>query len=88
MSRPERKTFKDFMWSIYESSGMRPEDKKTWDSLVKQYGPHPFTHIMQHGEHSSERTKPPSQEQPQRRTSKRRLDFEVREENNLNKGES
>ena len=83
MSRTERKTFKDFMWSIYESSGMRPEDKKTWDRLVKQYGPHPFTHIMQHGEHSSERTKPTNQEQPQRRTSKRRLDFEVREENNL-----
>lgn len=85
----EQKTFSEFMWSVYESSGMTPENRETWNRLVRLYGPDPFTHLLNHGPHPSTNSEKPNtksasrREDPKPKRKPRKLNFEVREENNL-----
>jgi hypothetical protein len=73
----EQKTFEQFMWSVYESTGMTPENSRTWKRLVQQHGDRPFTNPKK------SKTKSASRREEESTSSKRKprkLDFEVRED--------
>lgn len=74
----EQKTFEQFMWSIYESTGMTPENSRTWKRLVQQRGDRPFTNPKRPNTKSASRREEESTSPPKRKP--RRLDFEVRED--------
>ena len=72
----EQKTFEQFMWSIYESTGMTPENSRTWRRLVQQRGDQPFTNPKRPNTKSASRREEESTSPPKRKP--RRLDFEER----------
>jgi hypothetical protein len=72
----EAKTFEQFMWSIYESTGMTPENSRTWKRLVQQRGDRPFTNPKRPNTKSASRREEESTSPPKRKP--RRLDFEER----------
>jgi len=74
----EAKTFEQFMWSIYESTGMTPENSRTWRRLVQQHGDRPFTNPKKSNTKSASRREEESTSPPKRK--RRRLDFVVRED--------
>lgn len=63
---------------VYESSGMTPENERTWKRLVAQYGEQPFTNPRRPKTKSSSRKEEESTSPPKRK--RRKLDFEVRED--------
>ena len=54
------------LYSLYESSGMTPENEKTWNRLVREKGPNPFTNPRKSTKSASRREEPTpkSQEKP------------------------
>lgn len=73
----EAKTFEQFMWLVHESTGMTPENARTWKRLVQQHGDRPLTNPKK------SKTKSASQREEESTSSRRkprRLDFEVRED--------
>ena len=63
---------------LYESSGMTPENKSTWERLVAQHGEQPFTNPRRPKTKSASRREEESTSPPKRK--RRKLDFEVRED--------
>ena len=63
---------------LLESSGMTPENKKTWERLTREKGPNPFTAPEKtKSSRSARKIEPPSEPRPRK---KRKLEYEVREE--------
>jgi hypothetical protein len=48
------------LYSLYESSGMTPENKRTWKRLVAQHGDQPFTNPKRSKTKSASRREEPS----------------------------
>lgn len=51
------------LYSLYESSGMTPENEKTWNRLVREKGPNPFTNPRKSKTKSASRREEPTPQQ-------------------------
>lgn len=63
---------------LLESSGMSPENRRTWERMVREKGPNPLTSPQRKPQRSARRIEQPPTDTPPRK--KRKLEFEVREE--------
>jgi hypothetical protein len=64
--------------NVKESSGMTPENSRTWRRLVQQHGEQPFTNPRKSKTKSASRREEESTSSPKRK--RKKLDFEVRED--------
>lgn len=63
---------------LLESSGMSPENRRTWERMVREKGPNPLTSPQRKPQRSARRIEQPSTATQPRK--KRKLEYEVREE--------
>ena len=71
----------DEMVEIYESSGMSSDNKRTWNRLVKKYGPEPFTNPSRRLKSDTRSgSRVPEKEKPKKKPTTNMSDVEIRED--------